>query len=62
MAILRKNKEGNMGGIFYILELGNEFVTGFETVEEAMKYRDQLLSPEWGIRRIYKSDYQNTKQ
>ena len=51
-----------MGGIFYILELGNEFVTGFETVEEAMKYRDQLLSPEWGIRRIYKSDYQNTKQ
>ena len=51
-----------MGGIFYILELRSEFVTGFETVEEAMKYRNQFLSPEWGVRRIYKSNYQNMEQ
>lgn len=50
-----------MGGIFYILELGKEFVTGFETVKEAMEYREHFLSPEWGIRRIYNINYQNTE-
>lgn len=55
-------EEGNMGGIFYILEHGSEFITGFETVKEAMEYREHFLSPEWGIRRIYKSDYQNMEE
>lgn len=51
-----------MGGIFYILELGKEFVTGFETVKEAMEYREHFLCPEWSIKRIYNSNHQNIEE
>lgn len=42
---------------FYILEHGGEFITDFDTMQEALDYRKEFLTPEWGVKRVYTREY-----